>query len=170
MHAVGPDLLGQDALVHLMETDALKESRLIRQGEDLLEVQDATVIDTGHHDLAAQALLAQIFAHGQGADFGQILPDRRQGATGGQAAPGVVDDQEITDMAVQKDQRTGQQQALARIFHQQGMDILHIVHGRTAYRVGVAHYFCSPRESKISVSSFFETMPDPIRARRPFLP
>ena len=41
MHAVGPDLLGQDALVHLMETDALKESRLIRQGEDLLEVQDA---------------------------------------------------------------------------------------------------------------------------------
>ena len=36
--------------------------RLIRQGEDLLEVQDATVIDAGHHDLAAQALLAQIFA------------------------------------------------------------------------------------------------------------
>ena len=141
----------------------------IRDREHLCRAMAEAKPDIVFH-LAAQALFAQIFAYGQGADFGQILPDRRQGATGGQAAPGVVDDQEITDMAVQKDQRTGQQQALARIFHQQGMDILHIVHGRTAYRVGVAHYFCSPRESKISVSSFFETMPDPIRARRPFLP
>ena len=127
-----PDALGQQILAHHAKAVPLEKAHLIRQREYPVDAYPAGILTALVHEDVAEPVPPPRLGNGEGADFRQVFPDHRQRRAADEFPAAGFQNAEIPDLAVQVRQRTRQQQALRRTFHEQTVDLLRIAHPRGA--------------------------------------
>ena len=125
-----PDALGQQILAYHTKAVPLEKAHLIRQREYPVDAYPAGVLTALIHEDVAEPVPPPRLGNGEGADFRQVFPNHRQRRAADEFPAAGFQDAEIPDLTVQVRQRTRQQQALSRTFHEQTVDLFRIAHPR----------------------------------------
>ena len=132
---LGVDLGRDGRALDLAEAERREEVALEREHEDARDAELAHGRDQPLDEQRADALAAHRGIDGDGADLGDVLPQRVDGAAADDA-PAVVGDPEVLHVLVQLHALLGQQDAVAGVELDQVVDRGHVGRARAAQRDG----------------------------------
>jgi len=137
LDTVGPDLVGQGSLVHLMESQLLEEAPLVGEYEDAIETEGDSFRDAGLYQPSSDSLVAKGFPDYEGADLGEVIPANVHTARAHDLGLGVFSIHEDVPEIIEKfTERAGKELSSLGMARQHLLNLAHIRDSCFSYQSG----------------------------------